>query len=311
MSYRKSPADLEGMPPGVGHIIGNEAAERFSFYGMKAVLAVFMVQYLHHMGGAGGARISEVEATEKVHLFNGAVYLTPLLGALLADAFVGKYRTIVLLSLVYCCGHAALAAIATVDDGDFGADVFGDEVGGPGVAVAHHEQVGRHRAQVGNGVEQRLALAGRAARNVKVDHIGRQTLGGDFKGGAGAGAVFKKQVEHAFAAQQRDFFHLAVADRDKLAGCVQDVGEDVLGQTLGREQVNQLTIFVQLRVSFVQHRQPLSEKDKRPSGARCRLNFCSAGKLSRLGDAERVRNWLESKPPLHSGQSLPRPYLPG
>nr|WP_238147371.1 serine hydrolase [Limnohabitans sp. Rim28] len=37
----------------------------------------------------------------------------------------------------------------------------------------------------------------------------------------------------------------------------------------------------------------------------------SAGKLSRLGDAERVRNWLESKPPLHSGQSLPRQYLPG
>jgi D-alanyl-D-alanine endopeptidase (penicillin-binding protein 7) len=37
----------------------------------------------------------------------------------------------------------------------------------------------------------------------------------------------------------------------------------------------------------------------------------SAGKLSRLGDAERVRNWLESKPPLHSGQALPRQYLPG
>ena len=37
----------------------------------------------------------------------------------------------------------------------------------------------------------------------------------------------------------------------------------------------------------------------------------SAGKLSRLGDAERVRQWLESKPPLHSGQSLPRTYLPG
>jgi D-alanyl-D-alanine endopeptidase (penicillin-binding protein 7) len=37
----------------------------------------------------------------------------------------------------------------------------------------------------------------------------------------------------------------------------------------------------------------------------------SAGKLSRLGDAERVRQWLENKPPLHSGQSLPRTYLPG
>ncbi|MEN9535879.1 MAG: oligopeptide transporter, kidney isoform, partial [Verrucomicrobiota bacterium] len=66
MSYRKSPADVEGMPPGIAHIIGNEAAERFSFYGMKAVLAVFMVQYLHHMGN-GGAPISEAEATEKVH----------------------------------------------------------------------------------------------------------------------------------------------------------------------------------------------------------------------------------------------------
>ena len=116
MSYRKSPADLEGMPPGIGHIIGNEAAERFSFYGMKAVLAVFMVQYLHLMAGGEGARISEVEATEKVHFFNGAVYLTPLLGALLADAFVGKYRTIVSLSLVYCGGHAALAAMGLTGD---------------------------------------------------------------------------------------------------------------------------------------------------------------------------------------------------
>jgi proton-dependent oligopeptide transporter, POT family len=110
MSYRTSPADLEGMPPGVPHIIGNEAAERFSFYGMKAVLAVFMVHYLHLMDG-GGSAMSEAEATAKVHLFNGAVYLTPLLGALLADIFIGKYRTIIALSLVYCAGHAALAAM--------------------------------------------------------------------------------------------------------------------------------------------------------------------------------------------------------
>jgi POT family proton-dependent oligopeptide transporter len=115
MSYRKSPADVEGMPPGIAHIIGNEAAERFSFYGMKAVLAVFMVQYLHHMG-SGGAPISEAGATEKVHLFNGAVYLMPLLGALLADVWVGKYRTIISLSLVYCAGHAALAAMGLIGD---------------------------------------------------------------------------------------------------------------------------------------------------------------------------------------------------
>ena len=111
MGYRTTPADLEGMPPGVPHIIGNEAAERFSFYGMKAVLAVFMVHYLHLMDGAGGTGMSQAEATEKVHLFNGAVYLTPFLGALLADVWWGKYRTIIVLSLVYCAGHAALAAM--------------------------------------------------------------------------------------------------------------------------------------------------------------------------------------------------------
>ena len=111
MAYRTSPADLEGMPPGVPHIIGNEAAERFSFYGMKAVLAIFMVQYLHLMDGRGPSAMNEAEATARVHLFNGAVYLTPLLGALLADVFLGKYRTIIALSLVYCAGHAALACM--------------------------------------------------------------------------------------------------------------------------------------------------------------------------------------------------------
>jgi proton-dependent oligopeptide transporter, POT family len=111
MAYRTSPANLEGLPPGVPHIIGNEAAERFSFYGMKAVLAVFMVHYLHLMDGAGTAGMNEAEATERVHLFNSAVYITPLIGALLADVFIGKYRTIIALSIVYCMGHAALACM--------------------------------------------------------------------------------------------------------------------------------------------------------------------------------------------------------
>lgn len=113
MSYRTSPADLEGLPPGVPHIIGNEAAERFSFYGMKAVLAVFMASYLHLMDGTPGTPMHEAEATEKVHLFNTAVYFTPFLGALLSDIFLGKYRTIILLSIVYCAGHAALALMGS------------------------------------------------------------------------------------------------------------------------------------------------------------------------------------------------------
>ena len=111
MAYRTSPADQEGMPSGVPHIIGNEAAERFSFYGMKAMLAVFMVDYLHLMDGHGVSTMTKAEAAEWGHLFNFAVYSTPFFGALLADAFFGKYNTIIWLSLVYCAGHAALACM--------------------------------------------------------------------------------------------------------------------------------------------------------------------------------------------------------
>lgn len=109
MEYRTKPQEIDGLPSGIPHIIGNEAAERFSFYGMKAILAVFLSQYLYLMDGADGTPMDEAHSTELVHLFNGAFYLTPFIGALLADAFLGKYRVIMWLSLVYCCGHAALA----------------------------------------------------------------------------------------------------------------------------------------------------------------------------------------------------------
>ncbi len=97
------------MPSGIPNIIGNEAAERFSFYGMKAILFVFLTQYLHLMDGKIGKPMDEVYATELIHWFNAAFYITPFIGAILADAFLGKYRVIIFLSLVYCAGHAALA----------------------------------------------------------------------------------------------------------------------------------------------------------------------------------------------------------
>ena len=104
--YRTGPLATDKMPPGIPYIIGNEAAERFSFYGMKAALAIFLANYL---GVLGGSNLSEAEATSSVSWFNTAVYLTPLLGAIIADAFFGKYKTIVTLSIVYCLGHLCLA----------------------------------------------------------------------------------------------------------------------------------------------------------------------------------------------------------
>jgi POT family proton-dependent oligopeptide transporter len=107
-TYRTAPDATSKMPGGIPYIIGNEAAERFSYYGMRAILVVYMTQYLR---GANGELelLSETDATTYYHLFTAAVYFTPLAGALLADVFLGKYRTIVTLSIVYCLGHVALA----------------------------------------------------------------------------------------------------------------------------------------------------------------------------------------------------------
>ena len=108
-NYQTKPGDHTGMPPGIPHIIGNEAAERFSFYGMKGILAVFMAQYLHLMNDTPGIAMSETLASSRYHTFNFWVYITPFVGALVADFFWGKYRTIIWLSVVYVMGHGALA----------------------------------------------------------------------------------------------------------------------------------------------------------------------------------------------------------
>ncbi len=87
-------------PPQTKYIVGNEACERFSFYGMKSILVLYMVNAL---------AMSESEAMEVAHLFNALIYILPLLGAWIADRFLGRYRTILYVSLFYCLGHGVLA----------------------------------------------------------------------------------------------------------------------------------------------------------------------------------------------------------
>lgn len=96
------------MPRGIPYIIGNEAAERFSFYGMKTILFVFMTKYLLDAQG-NSAFMTETQAREAVAWFVASAYFFPVFGALLSDAVLGKYRTIIALSVVYCLGHLALA----------------------------------------------------------------------------------------------------------------------------------------------------------------------------------------------------------
>ena len=110
--YLTSPPNLTGMPPGVPYIIGNEAAERFSYYGMKSVLTVFMAHYILNQSGVL-APMSENEAYMYTHYFVFGVYFLPILGAIIADGWLGKYWTILSLSIVYCLGNLTLACMAT------------------------------------------------------------------------------------------------------------------------------------------------------------------------------------------------------
>src|ERR1043165_6993919 len=108
--YLTAPLKTDKMPPGVPFIVGNEAAERFSYYGMNGILVMFMTKYL--MDAQGNlAVMSDTEANGWYHYFVTAVYGLPLLGAFLADALLGKVGTVFWLTIVYCFGPFARALV--------------------------------------------------------------------------------------------------------------------------------------------------------------------------------------------------------
>lgn len=94
-----NPADNR-FPPQVAFIVGNEACERFSYYGMKSILALYITHVLLK---------TKDQATTIIHLFGFANYFMPLVGAWVADRFWGRYHTILWISLFYCAGHGVLA----------------------------------------------------------------------------------------------------------------------------------------------------------------------------------------------------------
>lgn len=101
--YLTAPEVSTKMPKGIGHILTNEATERFAFYGLASIQTVFMVNYLTKPGGEP-ANLSEEKALVWIHLFKAVVYFLPLLGALISDIFLGKFRTIIIFSVLYCVG---------------------------------------------------------------------------------------------------------------------------------------------------------------------------------------------------------------
>ena len=108
LPYLTAPLKTDKMPPGIPYIVGNEAAERFSYYGMNSILVIFMTKYLMDAQGRPDP-MSDQDAEGWYHTFVSCAYFLPLFGALLSDAILGKYRTVLILSIVYCFGHLALA----------------------------------------------------------------------------------------------------------------------------------------------------------------------------------------------------------
>jgi proton-dependent oligopeptide transporter, POT family len=97
-------------PGQIKYIIGNEVCERFSYYGLFGILELYLKDRMN-MGADG--------ATEVVHYFGTAVYFLPLFGGWLADRYLGRYWTILSISVFYCLGHGCMAAFGETRTGLF------------------------------------------------------------------------------------------------------------------------------------------------------------------------------------------------
>ncbi|KFZ48478.1 Solute carrier family 15 member 1, partial [Antrostomus carolinensis] len=106
-------------PLSIFFIVINEFCERFSYYGMRAVLVLYFKYFLQW---------DDNLSTAIYHTFVALCYLTPILGALIADSWLGKFKTIVSLSVVYTIGQAIMSVSSINDLTDHNRDGSPDNV---------------------------------------------------------------------------------------------------------------------------------------------------------------------------------------
>jgi POT family proton-dependent oligopeptide transporter len=115
------PAELFGHPRALGFLFATEMWERFSYYGMRALLVLYMVDYLllpaqqKQVLGLGAFRTAlesvfgplgtQPFASQIYGFYTGLVYLTPIFGGLLADRVLGQRRTVILGAALMAAGH--------------------------------------------------------------------------------------------------------------------------------------------------------------------------------------------------------------
>ena len=117
--------ELFGHPRGLYYLAFTEAWERFSFYGMMALVVLYMVDQLllpgheEHVAGLAALRTAlgsvtgpmspQAFASQIFSLYTGFVYFTPLLGGALADRWIGQRNAVVIGALSMAAGHIAMA----------------------------------------------------------------------------------------------------------------------------------------------------------------------------------------------------------
>src|ERR1700692_1944675 len=122
---RAAPAEIFGHPRGLTFLFTTEMWERFSYYGMRSLLVLYMTKYLllpEHSGDVRGL-LTVKSALEGIFgpldvqplssqiwgLYTGLVYFTAILGGLLADRVIGQRRTVIIGAILMAIGHFMMA----------------------------------------------------------------------------------------------------------------------------------------------------------------------------------------------------------
>ena len=95
--------DIFGHKPGLFVLFFTEMWERFSYYGMRVLLVVFLVEV------AFDEKWSRADALALYGIYTGFVYFTPMIGGILADKLLGYRNAVLLGALIMTLGHASMA----------------------------------------------------------------------------------------------------------------------------------------------------------------------------------------------------------
>jgi proton-dependent oligopeptide transporter, POT family len=125
LSATESRAELFGHPRGLTFLFTTEMWERFSYYGMRSLLVLYMTKYLllpdhagdviglagfrHALEGVFGPLDIQPLSSQIWGFYTGLVYFTPIFGGLLADRVLGRRRTVVLGAVLMAIGHFMMA----------------------------------------------------------------------------------------------------------------------------------------------------------------------------------------------------------